>query len=144
MSDKTLSLDGKIYTVQALPAKRGARLFVKTMRLVGPGLIMAFDPAMQKESTGGEKFASAIALAFQAADDGPFDEVFAELLDTVEENGVSIKDRWNVQFSGKLWKLFQIAGFAIGAHFGDFQNGFAGLVKSANAEPTAGAQPKKQ
>lgn len=137
---KTMAMDGKVYAVSMLPAKRGARLFVKTMRLFAPGMAAMADPNLRKQDVASERFASAIGQAFAAADDNSFDEVLSELMATVEEDGRAIKDTWSVQFAGNLLKLFKVVAFAIGAHFGDFQKGFAELSASAEAStPKANA-----
>lgn len=138
--EHNLVQNGKNYTVQPLPAKRGLRLFVRCGRFMGPGLgqLIGLQQGGAKASITGDQMEALMRATFQDLDQPGLEETVEELMSSIEEDGVNLATRWTVVFAGRLKDLYAVLLFAVGAHFGDFLPGFAGsgsFTAPKKAEP---------
>ncbi len=68
----------------------------------------------------GPEMAALVSDLFTRLDDPTLMPTVKTLMDTVQENGAPMAQRWNTEFSGRLSALCRVLLFSIQAHFGDF------------------------
>jgi hypothetical protein len=114
------------------------RLFVRVGRMLGPamGRLGTIAAKGAKTEVDGEALSGLLMDAFVNLDSGPLEETMEELIATVEEDGTPLAQQWTVKFSGKLFDLCKVLGFAIQSHFGDFLSGFGGQTSFTGQAPT--------
>lgn len=135
----SLQLDGKVYTVAPLTVDVGLPTFVRVSKMMGPGFIRLLGGSLKGKDVAGPEMAELVADLFSRLDDPSLMPTVATLMDTVQENGAPLAQRWRTEFAGKLLTLCKIAMFAIQAHFGDFLSGSAALGTSSSAPGPKGA-----
>lgn len=130
-----LQLDGKTYTISPLLVEIGLPTFVRVSKMMGPGFVrLIADPELRKKDAAGPEMSTLVADLFTRLDDPQLMSTVATLMDTVQENGVPLAQRWRMEFSGRLLTLCKILLFTIQAHFGDFLKGF-GSPESSSSKP---------
>jgi hypothetical protein len=130
----SLNLDGHSYTVTPMPTKLGLRTFVRVGKMIGPGFMRLASGGFGQKDIASAEFGALIGDLFDRLDDPNLEAVVETIMDTVQEDGRPMSQRWMAEFSGKIGKLSKILIFAIQAHFGDFMSAFGSEPNSSASE----------
>ncbi len=139
---KDTTIAGVTYHVSQLPYFRAQRLFMRLLKLAGPGvsglLAMAGGPmqmarAMMNSDT--ETLTPILSSFFDRLDPGECEQVTREILaaTTVDWEGkrVMLVDRIDLVIGGDFWSGMTLQGFALGVHFGNFTSAAAAFEAAA-------------
>lgn len=128
-----LYLDGKTYTVTPLLVDVGLPAFVRVSKMMGPGFVKLLgSPDLRNKEVLGPEIAELVSDLFTRLDDPTLMPTVAVLMDTVQENGNPMAQRWRTEFAGRLLTLSKILLYCVQAHFGDFLKGFSSPVSSSD------------
>ncbi len=116
-----LQLDSSTYTATRLTVDVGLPTFVRVSKMMGPGFVrLLADPEFRKKDAAGPEMAALVADLFTRLDDPALMPTVATLMNTLEQDGKPMAQRWNTEFSGRLKTLCTVLLFLIQHHFGDF------------------------
>lgn len=123
---KEKQIQGAIYSVTQLPARRALRLKAKLLRLFGPALAQLLLPGSAQENMTGLPFTKteavkAVESLIAQLDDKTFEGLVLELCQGVRKDGMELTESViDIEFAGDLGTLMQVLWFVIDCNFGSF------------------------
>jgi hypothetical protein len=134
-------LGGEV-TVSLLPGLKAQTLWIKLMRIVGPGMAQivqsisraGLDGAMRGEISGLDGLANGVAMIAERLTEEEFERIRKELLAFAYFSGQPVAKQADVLFQGKVLALFKVLAFVLEANFGDFFAAGRGVVASLSVK----------
>lgn len=114
-------IDGAVYLVTQMTARRALRMQAKLFKLMGPAFAEMAIFAAKNPETADDCIPKVLMLLAQQLDDKNFDELIVELLSGVRKDNAELtSSKIDLDFAGKLDSLFKVAKFVIEVNFSDF------------------------
>lgn len=132
-------INGAMYSVTQLPARRALRLQAKLIKLFGAAASQLFVGTANQSD---EYLVKAIQALVCELDDKTFDQFVMEMLQGVRKNGMELKPEVvDMEFAGNLNDLYFLLKFVLEVNFGDFlaEGGIIRQLISLSPPP----EPKK-
>ncbi len=126
---KEIVLNGSVYSVTQMPARRALKVQAKLMKLLGPAIGQMF--LVSSSDSADENIPKIISLLVDQLDEKTFDTFILELIEFyVRKDGKEVNAQtFDLIFAGKLNELFLLLKFILEVNFADFfQEG--GIIKS--------------
>lgn len=159
---KEKEINGNVYSVTQLPARRALKLKAKLLKMFGAALTQLFLTAFNNESKEQEEeqenalvdnykvadmknsaFVKGIQLLVSNVDDKTFDELCLEILQGVRRNGAEMTSQLiDMSFAGKLTDLYLVMFFVLEVNFADFF-AFSGIGSLSQATNPLSQDTKK-
>jgi hypothetical protein len=128
---KEIVINGSIYAVTQMPARRALKLQAKLMKILAPcasEIIIAYKDKGNEDS----HIPKAVSYLVNELDDRTFDSLILEMIEYyVRKNGVELKANvFDIEFAGKLNELFLLLKFILEVNYGDFflENGIIPMI----------------
>lgn len=121
IESKEKQINGSIYLVTQMTARRALRMQARLFKLLGPALAeMAIFAAKNKDNEDA-CIPKCLMLLADQLDDKSFDELMVELLNGVRKDNVELTSgKIDLEFAGNLDTLYRVAQFVIEVNFSDF------------------------
>lgn len=116
-------IEGAVYTVTQLTARRALRLKAKLIKMLGPVVAQIFITASEKSADIEKKdnIVKAIELLGGNLDEISFENIIVELLQGVRKDGVELQPAIiDLEFAGDLVTLYKVIWFVLEANYGSF------------------------
>jgi hypothetical protein len=116
-------INGAMYTVSQLPARRAIRLKAKLIKLFGPVLAQVFLNVgdVKSEQASKDSIVHAIELLGSSINEIEFENLVVELLQGVRKNGVELQPGIiDLEFAGDMAGLYQVCWFVIEVNYANF------------------------
>lgn len=117
-------INGSIYTVTQLPARRALRLKAKLIKVFGPVLAQFFvtvSDSKDDESTQKNNIVKAVEMLGEHLDPNEFENLVVELLQGVRKGGMELTPAIiDLEFAGDMSSLYQVLWFVIEVNFSNF------------------------
>lgn len=115
-------INGSIYTVTQLPARRALRLKAKLVRLFGPVMAQFFlKLSTEDEQAQKDSIVKAIEMLACSLDANEFETIVMELLQGVRKGGMEITSAiFDLEFAGDMSSLYQLIWFVVEVNFANF------------------------
>lgn len=140
---RSKEIDGFTFTVQQLPARRGAKLEIKLTRILGPGVLRSLSGVKLSASKLADvdlnlsDLANGLEDVFTKFSENDFDSLINELFETstISQNGKTVQllpvvDEW---LAGHPETLFKAVKFALEVNFGNFISALLGKLAGLTA-----------
>ncbi len=112
------NINGSIYTVTQLPARRALKVKARLIKLFGPAMAQFFLSSDKKSDEG---FVKAIEKLSLTIDENSFENICVELLNGVRKDGMELNAQLiDMEFAGDLASLYQVLWFVIEANYSSF------------------------
>jgi hypothetical protein len=117
-------INGAIYSVTQLTARRAIRLKSKLIKLFGPVIAQVFVNVADVKNAELEKkdnLVKAVELLSEHLNDVELENIIVDILQSVRKNGVELVPAIiDLEFAGDIGTLYQVCWFAIEANFSSF------------------------
>lgn len=137
------TIDGHVFEVTQLPAKRAVRLTVRLAKMAGPVLMPLLKLALGAQTKDGSKPGAAGAMAtllsmdtdslgpavsgfFERCTEQDLDFLQAELLSSATIDGAPLWPQYDMALGGELLTIFKLLWFAMQVQFQNFSQGQSG------------------
>lgn len=126
ISTQETEINGHVYSVTQLPARRALRLQYKLMKIFAPSLPMLLDFGngdLGKKTIGitTDKLSDAFLEIFTQMDERTYESMIFEMLQGVRRDGVEMTPNTvDIDFMGDLMSLMKVLWFVLGVNFDSF------------------------
>lgn len=118
---KEIEINGDIYSVTQLPARRALVLQAKLVKMLGASAAQMFVASGLDDDKAGEAIPKALSLLMEQIDDKTFDKFVLDILVGVRKNGTELNPAlFDMEFAGKLNTVFLLMKFVLEVNFSDF------------------------
>lgn len=128
-------VDDRTYSVSQYSATKGLKLLPKIVKVIGKPLSVLSGAGLDAEVTG-ELLSGAIGDLADALDEGAFERMTKEILETTRMMSPESRELvFDVDFMGRYWHLIKLLKEVISFQYNDFLAGITGLQLDLVAKP---------
>jgi hypothetical protein len=138
-------IDGAVYTVTQLPARRALRLKSKLIKVFGPSLagfvVAASDKDVEQKK---QDLINAVKSLSASIDENILESLMLEILQGVRKNGVELNGSTiDMEFAGDMAGIYHVCFFVLEVNFSNFFS-MLGIGNPLAEEPTTAQQDMKK